>query len=72
MINTVDRNSFTKVRLETVHTHIQQHFQLILEPLTGIRIGKVHKRHTGLPHIPLPYIAVCSLNKVTFFLTFFK
>ena len=61
----IRRNPLTKVRLKAVHTHIQQYFQLGCKPLTCCRIGKVHDRHTRLPHIPLPYISVRTLNEIS-------
>ena len=56
----------------TVNTHIKQYFQLILIPLVRVRIGEVNKCHTRLPHIPLPYLTVRSLNKVALFHTFIE
>ncbi len=66
------RDSLTEVRLEAVNAHIKQNFQLILEPFISFGIRKVYDRHTRLPHIPLPYLAVCSLDEVSLFHTFFK
>ena len=66
------RNPFAEIRLETVHAHIQQCFQFILEPAAGFRIGEIHDSHAGLPHIPLPYLAVGTPDEVPFFGSFVK
>ena len=71
-IDTVRRDTLTKIRLERIHAHIYQCFQLLLEPLSRFRIGKVHDRHTRLPHIPLPYAAVRPLQEISLFHTFIK
>ena len=73
MVNhTFGRNSLTEVGLEAVNAHIKQNLQLALEPLIRFRIGKVYDCHARLPHIPLPYLTVRSLNKVALFHTFIE
>ncbi len=73
MVNYIDGNSLTKVRLEAVHPAVQDGTQLIGIPLHRIRIGKVHQSHAGLPVIGLPYApAVGAHEKVAFFGSFLK
>ena len=37
-------------------------------PFLGIGGGEVDNRHAGLPHVPLPNVAVWTLEEVAFFL----
>ena len=71
-IDAVRRDTLAEVGLERIYTHIHQRFQFFLEPFRGFRIGKVHDRHTRLPHIPLPYAAVRPLQEISLFHTFIK
>ena len=58
------RYSLAEIRLKAVNAHIQQHLQLILEPLVSRRIREIYDRHAGLPHIPLPYLTVCPSDEI--------
>lgn len=62
-------DTFGKVGLQTVGTHIDQCFQLAGVPLACRRVGEVDNCHTRLPGVPLPDIAVRSLEEVTTFLS---
>ena len=72
IVDSICRDSLAEVCLEAVNAHIQQDFQLILEPLVCGRIGKIYDSHTGLPHIPLPYFSVRTLDEVAFLHTFLE
>ena len=71
-IDTVGRDSLTKICLETVNTHVEKDFQFVLEPLAGFRICEVNQSHSRLPHIPLPYVTVRSFDKVSVCFSFCK
>ncbi len=70
--NSLLGDSLTKISLEAVDTHIHELLKISLVPCAGIRIREIHKSHSRLPHIPLPYIAVCPLYKVSALHTLFK
>ena len=63
------RNPLAEVCLKAVHAHIQQCFQFIGIPGNRTRIGKVHKPHTCLPQICLPYVTICFLHQIAIFHT---
>ena len=65
VVDTVCGNALAEVGLEAVHTHVQQLPQLVLIPLPGSRVGKVHQAHAGLPHVPLPHIPVGTLEQIS-------
>ena len=66
------RDPFTEICFKAVNSHIQKDFQLVLESFAGCRIGEVHNSHAGLPGIPLPDLAVGTLDQVSVFHTFIK
>ena len=45
----------------------KQNLQLALEPLVSFRIRKVYDCHARLPHIPLPYRTVRTLQEISAF-----
>ena len=45
---------------------------LILEPFAGIRIGKVHQRHSSLPEIGLPNLAIAFFDQIPLFFAFLE
>ena len=72
VVDAVNGNPLAEVGLEAVYAHIEQCFQPVLIPFTCLRVGEVHQRHTRLPHIPLPYVAVWPFYEITFFCTLGK
>ena len=63
--NIPDGYALTKIRLKTIHSHVQQFLQFALIPSRCVRIGKIHNSHTCLPHIRLPYITVLLFQKIS-------
>ena len=64
VIHHIHRNPLAEIRFKAVHSHIHEGFQLLLIPPHRLRVGKVHNRHSRLPHIPLPNAAVLSHQQV--------
>lgn len=61
------RNSLSKVCLDAVYTLVKQAMEASHVPLYRLWVGKVDKTHAGLPQVPLPNIAVLSLQQVSLF-----
>ena len=67
IVNAIGWNSLTKICLETIHTHINQCFEFLLIPFLCLRVGKVDDCHARLPHVPLPYRTVRTLQEISAF-----
>ena len=68
MINHINGNSLTKVRLEAVYTTVKNGSQLVCIPAHSIRICEIHKSHTCLPVVCLPdSFSIRSLQKISIF-----
>ena len=65
--------SIAEVGLEAVYATVQNSSQFIGIPFDRIRVGKVHKAHTCLPVVGLPYaFSVCSLQQIAVCSAFFE
>ena len=73
VVNNVNRDSLAEVGLKAVYAAVQNSSQFIGIPFNRIRVGKVHKAHTCLPVVGLPYaFSVCSLQQIAVCCTLFE
>ncbi|MNZ65126.1 hypothetical protein D3C78_833120 [compost metagenome] len=72
MIHYICRNPLTEVSFEAIYAHIYQFTKVACKPFACFRVSKVNERHTRLPQIHLPYVAISLFHKVTLLFTFFK
>ncbi len=60
----VGGDALAEVRLEAVHTLVEQRLELPGVPVAGGRAGEVDQPHAGLPQVPLPDVAVRPAHQV--------
>lgn len=65
-LNILGGDTLSEVGFDGIDADVEEAVETRDVPCAGFGVGEVYDTHAGLPEIPLEYVAVFALEKVTF------